>query len=129
MRLFCEPIPEIEALVDFTQTRNDAKQLVLQLPAIEITCDVATQRLRHTAVDDLGERVETTTPHKLAPRNGLVKLRLLVDRLSIHAFAFAGARFATHYDSPSAEMGKQSLRSTGGEAHITSLRIDRIKSA
>ncbi len=158
VRLFCEPIREIDSLVQSRHTRTsellgpdsdvlrgiegldlvdleieleprEAKQIVLQLPGIKLTYDVDSQRLLHSGVDDAGNRVEVTSLDNLAAREGSIALRVLVDRLSIEVFAFDGERFAAHYYTPATAQEKPSLRAVGGAAHIKSLRIHELKSA
>ena len=158
VRLFCEPIAEIASLVKRTHTHRDvelgaeddllsklgpldlvdlsidfdpgtAQQIVFEFPSITLTYDVKKQILSHNGVSDEGEPREVNTLSDLSPRNGIVSLRLLIDRLSVETFAFAGESFSAHYYSPKTGSGKQAIRAVGGKAHVKRLQLNELKSA
>lgn len=157
-RLHCWPIAELDSLVTKTHTftnlelkegvnalpapgsldlvdvqfefyPGDARQVVLNLPRVALRYDTARQALIHTGVDDKGQVTEIVALEKLAPREGLVSLRLLVDRLSVEAFAFGGESFAAHYIHPEGGPKSVGLTATGGPARVHTLEIRELKSA
>lgn len=158
VRLFTWPVKEIESLVKQTHVQRDveiaegdnlisgmkkldlvdleiefdpgsAERVVIELPGVTTTYDVKKQVLTHSGVKEDGSPREFTTFDKLAPRNGIVQLRFLVDRLSIESYAFAGERFRSNYYSPKIGSGKQSIRAEGGGARVKELTIRELTSA
>jgi sucrose-6-phosphate hydrolase SacC (GH32 family) len=146
-RLFALPIVEIESLVreehvlgqrDLRQGDNllgniepldlvdfecefdpgSAKQVVFQFPRVRLTYDSTTQSLTQTGVNDQGETIDVVVFDKLAPRNGVIKLRFLIDRLSVESYLFDGERFAAHYFAPQTGDTQQSVHAVGGTAHF-----------
>jgi fructan beta-fructosidase len=65
----------------------------------------------------------------LAPRDGVVKLRLLIDRLSVEAFAFGGEQFYAGYYVPLEKAGGAIVRASGGDATILSATVKQLRSA
>ena len=57
------------------------------------------------------------------------KRRLLIDRLTVEAYAFGGESFGAHYVHPKHGPGKYSLHAVGGEAKVHSLIVRKLKSA
>lgn len=94
-----------------------------------MTFHVAKQALTHTGVNDWGQAEEMTDFTDLVPRDGVVRLRFLVDRLSLETFAFDGERFSANYYSPKFGSGTQSIRAIGGEAKIHELIVTELESA
>ncbi len=157
-RLCCFPIEEIDSLVEETHTKQDvelsagidllaglapldlvdlsivfdpgdAKRLVFDLPSVTLEYDAEADLLKHTGVDDHGAPRPQVTLDGLAPRDGLVRLRLLIDRLSVEAYASGGERFAAHYYAPNKQPAPQSIRAEGGEAQVKELTLRRLRSA
>ncbi len=158
VRCFCWPIKEIESLVKVTHTLNDvtlnkgvtqldsfggldlvdveltfspgdASQIKFDLPRVSLVYDVERQTLSHTGVDREGQPVQTITLDKLAPRDGKVSLRLLVDRLTVEAYAFGGESFAAHYIHPDPEQRTLAIESLGGQAELETIKIRELNSA
>jgi sucrose-6-phosphate hydrolase SacC (GH32 family) len=65
----------------------------------------------------------------LQSRNGSIKLRLLIDRLSVESFAFDGERYFAAYSPPQRGAEGDSITAHGGAAHIKTLEIRRLGSA
>jgi hypothetical protein len=84
--------------------------------------------LLQQSVNDRGEPTEVVVFDHLEPRNGSIRLRLLIDRLSVESFAFRGERFHAAYYSPN-KTAPQSITAVGGEARVNKLEIRRLKSA
>ncbi|MEZ6128661.1 MAG: glycoside hydrolase family 32 protein [Planctomycetaceae bacterium] len=159
VRLFCWPIPEIGSLVTKEHTRTnlkltdgvnaleglndldlvdlevsfspgDAEQVVFDLPRVSVRYNVKDQVLQHTGMDNEGVRHDDYwTLDRIPPQEGRVLLRLLVDRLSLEAFAFDGRTFGAHYIHPERGPGKVSMHAVGGAAELHSLTLRELKSA
>lgn len=158
VRLFVWPIPEIESLVTATHEIDDlslgegvnaiadfpaldlidleiefepgtASEVVFDLPGVSLRYDASSQTLKHKQADKQGNVGKTTTLSNLAPRDGVISLRLLVDRLSVEAYAFGGETFAAHYTDPKQGANEQSIHAGAGEAKIRKLTIRELKSA
>ncbi len=115
-------------LVDLTMefSPGTATQIAIDLPRTLVRYDVASGALTHT--DTSGGTI-TTVDGPLTPRNGRVKLRLLLDRLSLEAYAFDGESFGAHYVSPTGGTATPSLRTIGGQAQVHSLTVKSLNSA
>jgi len=158
VRLFCWPVKEIESLTKRLHSMKDitlsgstnaladvseldlvdltvefepgtASQVVFDLPGVSVWYDAIEQVLKHTGVDNEGQSHEYWTIDKLPPRDGVVKLRLLVDRLSLEAFAFDGETFGAHYINPKHGPQQHSIHAIGGEAKIRRLELRELNSA
>ncbi len=157
-RLFCWPIKEIESLVgkthgfeaitlaagvnplsglrdldlvdlEITFSPGDAQQIVFDLPRVSLRYDVQQKKLLHSGINDQGEPLELTCLDPLFPRDGKISLRLLVDRLSIEAYAHQGEAFSAHYIHPLHGPQHPSIHSRGGTALIHHLQIRELESA
>jgi fructan beta-fructosidase len=124
-------LPELD-LVDLqiTFSPGDAEEIVFDLPRVSVRYDAKQQVLFHTGMNDQGElQQDYWTLDKLPPRDGKVSLRLLVDRLTLEAFAFEGATFAAHYIHPERGPKKFSIHAVGGAAQIHELTVRELHSA
>jgi len=157
-RVFCWPIREIETLVTASHLKDNAKldegrnlldgidtldlvdlsidfdpgtakQVVFEFPGVTLTYDAEKQTLTHSGVADDGKPREMTTFKGLVPREGSIRLRMLIDRLSVEVYAFDGQQFRAHYYSPKNGTGKQSLHAVGGTAMVRELIVRELKSA
>jgi sucrose-6-phosphate hydrolase SacC (GH32 family) len=157
-RLFASPIREIDSLVRDTIERErvdlpeglnllkdvkpldlvdfqcefepgNAAQVVFQFPRVSLKYDPAAKTLMQTGVTDKGETVDVVVFDKLEPRDGQIKLRFLIDRLSVESYAFDGERFAAHYYAPRADSARQSVHAVGGSAHVRRLEIHSLNSS
>ena len=115
-------------LVDLSLEFNPgtATQIVIDLPRTTVRYDVASGALTHTGT---GGTAVTSVDGPVTPRNGRVKLRLLLDRLSLEAYAFDGEVFGAHYISPNYGTATPSLRSVGGQAYVYSLSVKSLNSS
>ncbi|MCA9236827.1 MAG: glycoside hydrolase family 32 protein [Planctomycetales bacterium] len=158
VRLCAWPIAEIESLVEESIVREDetlsdgdnllagmepldlvdlnvsfdpgaAKRVVFEFSGALLTYDADSRRLVQRSVDEQGGPVEVVVFEDLRPRDGLIELRLLVDRLSVETFAFGGERFFAAYYSPQRGDGSQTIHAEGGEARVKRLEISRLRSA
>lgn len=82
-----------------------------------------------TVADDWGDSQEVLVFDNLAPRDGAIALRLLVDRLSVEVFAFGGERFYAGYVPPLQSSAHIEAKAIGGEAIISSLEVRKLRSA
>ena len=157
-RLFAWPVTEIESLIqaahsfeNITLKEGDdllagkekfdlvdleiefdpgaAKQIAFSFPGVKLTYDTEKQTLVHTGVEKDGKARDFTTFDQFGPRDGSVRLRLLIDRLSVEAYKFDGEDFRAHYYSPKHGDGEQSIIAIGGDAKIKELVIRELKSA
>ncbi len=155
VRLCSYPIPEISALAGATHVLNGqpltttnnllagmgnldlvdlaldfspgtATQIVIDLPRTTVRYDVASGVVSYTGTD--GNPDSAVTGAQL-PRNGHVTLRLLLDRLSLEAYAFGGESFGAHYISPSYGTTTPTLHAVGGQAYVYSLSVKSLASA
>jgi sucrose-6-phosphate hydrolase SacC (GH32 family) len=157
-RLFAWPIKEIASLVEATHKQGHRpvdEQGVdlmggekLDLADIELAIDpgnvetvyfdLGKARLlyksdRHelwmSGVNDNGDRVDTLMLRDLAPRDRVVKLRFLVDRLSVEAYAFDGEQFFAGYYLPLDEEGGAVVRASGQGATLHWANARQLRSA
>lgn len=158
LKLIAQPIAEISSLVDSTLTLQEAtlrdgenllagqenfdvldleiefmpgtaKQLQFQLAGASLEYDAPGRRLIQQGVDEQGNATEVVVFKDLEPRDGVVKLRFLIDRLSVESFAFDGERFFAAYFKPQNDAGDPSISAVGGEARVKNLEIRRLTSA
>lgn len=104
-----------------------AKELVFHLGRARLRYDCEHKELWLLGVDERANVRETVVLKNLAPRDGSVKLRLLVDRISVESFAFAGEQFHADYYSPLNEDEVVSIVAVGGEIRIHSLSLKQLK--
>lgn len=158
VRLYCWPVNEIETLVrashNFSNVALDegngllegletldlvdlsidfhpgtAKQIILDVPRLRLIYDAETQELSFPTNDKEGKPQQVTVLSELSPQKGSIRLRLLIDRLSVEVFAFEGEKYKAHYYDPELGSGKQSLQVLGGTAKVNTLSIHRLESA
>ncbi len=158
VRLFGYPIQEIESLVtkthdlgsvelksdvnplndladldlvdlEVTFSPGTAKQIVFDLPRTTLRYDVANKTLYHKGWDDQNQPRECTNLDQLDPRDGKVTLRILLDRLTVEAFAFGGESYSANYIDPAQGPTKLSIHAAGGDAKLERLIIRELKSA
>ncbi len=158
VRLFVYPVQEIESLVEATHAKSQislgdgvnalagienldlldlsidfdpgtASQIVFDLPGVRLRYNTDTSTLQHLARDKSGATRWVTTLDRLAPREGSVRIRLLVDRLTVEAYAFDGESFASHYFNPADGPSPASIHATGGSAMVRELVVRKLGSA
>lgn len=157
VRLFCEPIDEIQSLVEQSHEMSDvelppgknliadldpldlvdmtiefdpatAQSIVFDVPGVQVVYDTQLAATTYTGVDDSGlNQVQTLLPN-LQPRDDRVRLRLLVDRMSLEAYAFDGEDFRAVYTSPETASKTHSIHAVGGTARVHELTIHRLQS-
>lgn len=157
-RLNVWPIKEIESLVESTFNKSDVtlsqgENLLagagpLDLVDMEIDFDPGTagevrfdlgfaslrydckeQTLYVPSVGDDGTAGEVKAFEKLAPRDGSVQLRLLVDRMTVESFVFGGEQFHASYYSPLEDDKDVSITVDRGMAHVHSMSLRKLRSA
>lgn len=155
VRLCVLPVPEISSLVTSSQQLSNqaltpasnllagmgnldlvdlslefdpgtATQVILDLPRTSLRYEKATGVFTFTGTD--GNQA-VAMDGSFMPRNGRVKLRLLLDRLSLETYAFDGEAFGAHYINPANGTATPSLRSVGGDAFVHSLTVKSLGSA
>lgn len=117
----------VDLQIDFEP--RDAKKLVFDLPGVSLTYDPATGKLTHWIPNGKGGQDLITTLDQMSPRDGHVRFRVLLDRLSCDAFGFEGERYRTHYIRPQLAPKAHAIRSIGGSARINSLVLNELRSA
>ena len=122
-----KPIDLADVEIEFAP--NTAETLIMEFPSVTLTYATKTQRLSCTGVDREGQIEDVTIFGKLEPKDGIIKLRFLIDRLSVEIYAFGGEQFRAKYFSPKFGTGKQSITATGGEAKVNKLEIRQLHSA
>jgi sucrose-6-phosphate hydrolase SacC (GH32 family) len=127
-----EPLDLVDLEIDFSP--QQATELVLQLPGIRMVYDVDEQRLTYTGVQENGAEAVIAAFEALSSRDGSLKLRVLVDRLSVEIYAFDGERFHAGYltprhSSPRHKPGQQSIHFRGGRGRVDALTIRELASA
>lgn len=157
-RLHIWPVEEIESLVKSSRSMSDiviaegknlledvptldlvdleiefapgtASQLAFDLGYVNLLYDCQHKELRLTNVDEHANVRETVAFKSLVPRDGKVRLRILVDRLSVEVYAFGGEQFHASYYSPLANDKGVSIVATGGEVEVASLQLRELYSA
>ena len=154
VRLCSNPIPEISSLVTSTHQVADqpltssnllsgagnldlvdlsmefepgtATQIVIDLPRTTVRYDVSNSALTYT---DVNGNASTLVDGAVTPRAGRVKLRLLLDRLSLEAYAFDGEKFGSHYLNPANGTAIPSIHAVGGQGWVHSLSVKKLASA
>jgi sucrose-6-phosphate hydrolase SacC (GH32 family) len=122
-----EPFDLVDLEIEFDPTT--ANKVVFQLAGALLTYDAESHDLVQRGVDDSGQQKDVVVFRDLQPREGVVKLRFLIDRLSVESFAFDGERFFAAYRPPSESHTPPSLHAEGGDAQIKKLEIRRLKSS
>jgi fructan beta-fructosidase len=122
-----ERLDLVDLEVDFDP--GTSKQVVFDLGRAVLRYECENNELKALAVDDKGKPQETIALADLAPRNGSVKLRFLVDRLSVESYAFGGEQFHANYYSPLVGDDSVSITAEGGKAIVHSLVLRNLKSA
>jgi fructan beta-fructosidase len=121
-----EPFDLVDLEIEFQP--GTAQRLLFQLAGARLEYDAATNRLLQRGVDEQGQPREVVVFDALQPREGVVKLRLLIDRLSVESFAFDGERFYAAYFAPD-QGAAPSITAVGGEARVKQLELRRLRSA
>jgi sucrose-6-phosphate hydrolase SacC (GH32 family) len=122
-----EPLDLVDAEIEFDPAT--AKKVVFQLAGASLVYDAEAHRLVQRGVDDNGQAKDVVVFRDLQPRDGVVKLRFLIDRLSVESFAFDGEQFFAAYCAPPEVDAPPSLHAEGGDAQIKRLEIRQLKSA
>jgi sucrose-6-phosphate hydrolase SacC (GH32 family) len=121
------PLDLVDLEIEFDP--GSAASVQFDLCGASLTYDARARRLVQRSVDEEGLSKETTVFEDFAPRHGSVKLRLLIDRLSVESYAFDGERFFAAYYAPRSDEAPDAIRSVGGEARVQTLEIRRLRSA
>lgn len=114
-------------LVDFSIEFDPgtSTQVIIDLPRTSVRYETATGVFTFTGTD--GNQA-VAMDGSFLPRAGRVKLRLLLDRLSLETYAFDGESFGAHYINPNNGTAAPSLRSVGGDAFVHSLSVKSLAS-
>lgn len=115
--------------LEVTFSPGEAEHVVFYLPRVSVQYYVKQQVLFHTSMDKQGKlQSDYWTLDQLPHRDGKVALRLLVDRLTLEAFAFEGSTFAAHYIHPDRGPMTMSIHAIGGTAQIHALTVRQLHS-
>ncbi len=117
----------VDMEIDFDP--GTSRQIVFDLGRAVLRYDCESKELKVAGVDDQAKVVEETALTGLAPRDRSVKLRFLVDRLSVETYAFGGEQFHANYVSPLEGDDKASITAEGGEAKVNSFVLRKLRSA
>jgi fructan beta-fructosidase len=118
------PLDLVDLAIDFDP--GTASQVVFELPRTTLTYHTASGSLTFIGTDNAAHPV---VDGPVSARSGHVRLRFLLDRLTVEAFAFEGEKFGTHYISPNNGAATPSIRSVGGNAFVHSLSVKSLGSA
>ena len=102
--------------VEFAPSANS--QTVFDLRGMKVTYDAATETL-----------TVCRAPFPLAPIDGTVRLRILLDRTSVEAYGNDGAVYVPYVDFPAEDNLSLSATCDVGEANVSTLRIHELKSS
>ena len=146
IRLHREPVAEIENIHDYTHAWSDAALrpgenlldgLTGELFHIRAEIDlghaaavgfkIRGQDVRYDAAEERLTFLERSGP--LAARKGRVELQILVDRISIEAFANGGGLSMTSYFLPDPDDGDIGIYAEGGPATLVSLKVHELRSS
>ncbi|WP_197528582.1 glycoside hydrolase family 32 protein [Aeoliella mucimassa] len=122
-----EKLDLVDLEIDFAPEASS--ELVLDLGRATVRYDATSQKLYLPAVDGEGHAREVVAFENLKPRDGSIRLRLLVDRLSVEAFVFDGERFYASYYNPTVGDDAVSITSQHGTTTIRSLKLNQLHSA
>ena len=145
MRLFFEPIREIEALYkreyawqaeSLPHNSPLKKSVDSELLDIDVCIELGTATEFELSVGNTPVRYSVQEEQltcngrsmRLKANSGEVQLRLLVDRASIELFGNGGVVYMP-IALPEHEGGELTLTAFGGEAHVRSLKVRTLKSA
>ncbi len=109
---------------------GDLFDIDIEIDAAKSTCSALTLDAGGCSVSyDFAKHVVTSCSIStdLPPRSGKVRLRVLIDRMSVETFGNRGEVSLTNVAQPEAG-APLSLKSTGGSSVITSLVVHRLKS-
>jgi len=109
-------------------TVGDSTEIKIELPRTVLTYNVRDQKLTHLGVNGDGKPVEVTTLEGLAPRHGKVQLRLLLDRMTVEAYAFGGEKFGAHYIYPDPTKTSFGVSVDGTSSKVNSLTVAKLSS-
>ena len=146
IRLFCNPVREIELLHEQGQTWNDrtikpGENLLSgtsgQLFDIRVEIDLGDARevgfelrgvkVRYDATEKKLSCDKVSTP--LEPIQGRIKLQILLDRTSVEVIANDGLMNLNHCFVPDADNQALTLYAEGGQAKVVSLKVYPLRSA
>ncbi|MBX3427874.1 MAG: glycoside hydrolase family 32 protein [Pirellulales bacterium] len=122
-----EPLDLVDLAIEFEPAKTSTLQI--QIAGTSLEYDAQSGRLLHNAAGEQGHPVETIAFDDLRPRDGLIRLRLLVDRLSVEVYAFDGQQFYAGYSPPRRDDRPQSISAAGADVRIKHFRLSRLKSA
>lgn len=103
-----------------------ASQIVIDLPRTTVRYNVSGGTLTFT---DVNGNASSLVDGVVTQRAGWVKLRLLLDRLSLEGYVFDGEKFGSHYLSPANGTATPSITAVGGEGWVHSLTVHKLNSA
>lgn len=122
-----EPLDLVDMEIEFTP--GTANRVEFELSGASLVYDAESHRLVQQGVNEQGKPMEVVVFDNLKPRDGSIRLRFLIDRLSVESFAFDGERYFAAYYSPNQNNGSPSIHVLSGDARIDRLEIRHLKSA
>lgn len=121
-----------------TAGRNPLSELHGELFDIALSIDIAGSDCSEIALDIKGNAVRYDVRRKtldscgssapLPPRDGIVEIRILVDRLSIEAFGNHGEVSITNVARQDDTRPHLAIRAIGGSAHIVTMDVHKLRS-
>ncbi|WP_341404711.1 glycoside hydrolase family 32 protein [Luteolibacter soli] len=103
-----------------------ATQVVIDLPRTTVRYNVSSSTLTFT---DVNGNAISLVDGAVTQRAGRVKLRLLLDRLSLEGYTFDGEKFGSQYVSPSNGTTTPAIYAVGGQGWVNSLSVKKLASA
>ncbi len=97
---------------------SPTSQTVFDLRGMKVVYDAASQTLSACG---------STTA--LAPADGTIRLRILLDRTSVEAYGNDGAVYIPYVDFPKEDNLRMSATCDAGEAHVSDLRVHQLESS
>jgi fructan beta-fructosidase len=103
-----------------------ATQVVIDLPRTTVRYNVSNSTLTFT---DVNGNPTSLVDGAVTQRAGRVKLRLLLDRLSVEGYTFDGEKFGSHYLNPNNGTTASAIYAVGGQGFVHSLSVKKLASA
>ena len=119
--------PEADPLAGLTGELFDIRAEIALNDATDVGFKIRGQDVRYNVAEQQLTFLERSGP--LAPKDGKIRLQILVDRISIEAFGNDGELSMTSYFLPDLENADIGVYAEGGMATLVSLKVHELKSS
>ena len=119
--------PEADPLAGLTGELFDIRAEIALNDATAVGFKLRGQEVRYNVAEQQLTFLERSGP--LAPKDGKIRLQILVDRISIEAFGNDGELSMTSYFVPDLENADIGVYAEGGAATLVSLKVHELKSS